>query len=146
MAALRMIAVALMAIVLVPSGAHLFALPAKIGMEREAYFIAQSVYSGWALFGIPIIGAIVATGGLALAERRRDPVAARWAGAAALLVLASLLVFFVWIFPANQETANWTRQPDGWEALRRRWEWGHAANALIVFGAFLATVMAVIRR
>ncbi len=146
MVALRLLTLAIMAIILVPSGAHLFALPAKIGMERAPYFIVQSIYSGWALFGIPIFGAIFANGALAVAERRRDRGAARWAGAAALLVAASLAVFFVWIFPANQETVNWTRQPEGWEALRRHWEWGHAVNALIVFAAFLATSMAVIRR
>ena len=146
MIVLRLLTITLMAIILIPSGAHLFALPAKIGLERDAYFIAQSIYSGWALFGIPIIGAIVANGSLAVAERRQNPTAARWAGASALLVLSSLLVFFIWVFPANQETANWTQKPEGWEALRRQWEWGHATNALIVFSAFVATSMAVIRR
>lgn len=146
MAALRLFTITVMAIILIPSGAHLFALPAKIGLERDAYFVTQGIYSGWALFGGPIIAAILANGSLALAERRRDPTAALWAGAAALLVLSSLLVFFVWVFPANQETADWTRKPESWEVLRRHWEWGHAASALIVFGAFLATAMAVIRR
>ena len=95
MAALRLFTIATMAIVLIPSGAHLFELPAKIGMERASYFTVQSIYSGWALFGIPIIAAILANGGLAMVERRRDPAAARWAGAAAALVLASLVVFFL---------------------------------------------------
>ncbi|MBP2294445.1 anthrone oxygenase family protein [Azospirillum rugosum] len=146
MTMLRLFTIAVMAIILVPSGAHLFELPAKIGMEREPYFVVQGVYAGWALFGVPIIVAVFANGALAVLERRRDRAAARWAGVAALLVLLSLVVFFAWIFPANQETANWTRQPENWEALRRRWEWAHAANALIVFGAFLATCMAVVRR
>jgi len=146
MVVLRLLSLVLMAIILVPSGAHLFELPAKIALDRDDYFIVQGIYAGWAFFGIPIIAAAVANAALALAERRRDPGAARWAGAAALLVLASLAVFFLWVFPANQDTANWTRPPEGWEALRRHWEWGHAANALIVFAAFLATAAAVIRR
>ena len=146
MAALRLFTMAVMAIILIPSGAHLCELPAKIAMERAAYFTVQGIYAGWALFGIPIIVAILANGSLAMVERRRNPAAARWAGAAAALVLVSLAVFLLWIFPASQETANWTRQPEGWEVLRRHWEWGHAANALIVFGAFLATCMAVVRR
>ena len=33
--------------------------------------------------------------------------------------------------------------PDDWEALRRRWELGHAANALVVFAALLATGRAI---
>ncbi|MCW2243693.1 DUF1772 domain-containing protein [Azospirillum canadense] len=146
MTMLRLFTIAFMAIILVPSGAHLSELPAKIGMERDAYFVVQGIYAGWALFGIPIIVAFFANGALAALERRRDRAAARWAGISALLVLLSLAVFFVWIFPANQETANWTRSPENWNALRRQWEWAHAANALIVFGAFLATCMAVVRR
>ena len=146
MAALRLSTIATRPIVLISSGGHLFEWPAKIGMERASYFTVQSIYSGWALFGIPIIAAIIANGGLVIVERRRDPAAARWAGASAALVLVSLIVFFIWIFPANQETANWTQQPEGWEALRRQWEWGHAANALIVFSAILATSMTAVRR
>lgn len=146
MTALRLFTIAVMAVILIPSGAHLFELPAKIGMGREAYFTAQGIYAGWALFGVPIVAAFFANGALAVLERRRDPAAARWAGVSALLVLVSLAVFYVWIFPANQETANWVRQTENWEALRHQWEWAHAANALVVFGAFLATCRAVVRR
>lgn len=146
MVALRLCTLALMAIILIPSGAHLFELPGKIGLERDAYFTVQGIYAGWALFGVPLFAAVGANAALAFAERRRDPAAARRAAAAAVLVLASLIVFFVWIFPANQATANWTQRPEAWEALRRQWEWAHAANALVVFAAFLATAAAVIRR
>lgn len=146
MVALRVFTLSVMALILIPSGAHLFALPAKMGMDRDAYFTVQGIYAGWALFGVPIVVAILANAGLAVVERRRDPAAARWAGVSAVLILLSLAVFFVWIFPANQATANWTHPPNGWETLRRQWEWGHAANALVVFAAFLATCQAVIRR
>jgi hypothetical protein len=37
---------------LVPVGAHLFELPNKIGLSEEHYFLVQSIYRGWALFGI----------------------------------------------------------------------------------------------
>jgi hypothetical protein len=143
---LRILALTLTAIVLVPSAAHLFELPGKIGLDRDAYFIVQGIYAGWALFGIPMVAAVLANGALALALRRRDPAAARWALASAALIAASLVIFFTWTFPANQSTANWTQKPDNWEILRQQWEYSHAANALVTLAAFLASAMAAVRR
>jgi hypothetical protein len=31
---------------LVPSGAHLFALPNKIGLAQDQYFVVQNIYRG----------------------------------------------------------------------------------------------------
>jgi hypothetical protein len=141
---LRVLTLGLTAIILVPSGAHLFELPGKIGLSREAYFAVQGIYAGWALFGISIVAAILANGALCVTLRRREPEAARWALGSAGLITISLVVFFVWILPANQATANWTTIPDNWDVLRQHWEYAHAANALIVFAAFLATAMATV--
>jgi predicted acyltransferase len=143
MAFLRLAALALTALVLVPSGAHLFELPGKIGLPRDAYFTVQGIYAGWAWFVVPIVAAVLADGALFAAERRRDPAAARAALLSAVLIVVGLVVFFTWVFPANQATANWTTAPDDWQALRRRWELGHAANAFILFAALLATGRAI---
>jgi hypothetical protein len=40
--------------------AHLFALPNKIGLSRQEYLVAQSIYRGWSLFGIVIFAGIAA--------------------------------------------------------------------------------------
>lgn len=146
MTVLRILALTLTAIILVPSAAHLIELPGKIGLDREAYFIVQGIYAGWALFGVPIFAAILANGALAIALRRREPAAAIWALASAVLIAASLAIFFIWTFPANQATANWSHKPEHWEILRREWEYSHAANSVVVFAAFLATALAVVRR
>ncbi len=140
---LKQLALALTALSLVPSGAHLFELPAKMALSRNAYFLVQGIYAGWAWFAVPIIGAILANGGLFASQRRHDPESARWALASAVLIAMSLIIFFIWVFPANQATTNWTHIPGDWERLRRDWEYGHAANALIVFAALLATGRAV---
>ena len=58
----------LTALTLVPSGAHLAALPNKMAMAQAAYFVAQQIYAGWALFGIILSGALVAN----LAHARLD--------------------------------------------------------------------------
>jgi hypothetical protein len=143
---LRILTLALTALILVPSGAHLFELPGKIGLGQDAYFTVQGIYAGWSMFAVPIFAAILCNLALFVAERRRAPGAARWALVSAALIALSLGVFFAWVFPGNQATANWTMQPEGWEALRSRWEYGHAANAVVVFGAFLATCVTVVRR
>jgi len=53
-------------------------------------------------------------------------------------IVAALIVFFIWVFPGNQATQNWTVAPDNWQALRTRWEYGHAANSLIIFASLCA--------
>lgn len=45
----------LTALALVPSGAHVAALPNKMAMAQAAYFVAQQIYAGWALFGIVLL-------------------------------------------------------------------------------------------
>ena len=143
---LRLLAVGLMALILIPSGAHLFELPQKITLDRESYFIVQGIYAGWALFGAPIIAAILVNVWLYFAERRRHSATAHWALIAAALTAISLGVFFMWILPGNQATANWTTQPENWESLRRNWEYGHVANAIIVAFGLMATALAIVKR
>ena len=142
---LRFLAVVLTALALVPAGAHLFELPNKIGLPRDAYFAAQGLYRGWALFGLVWAGALAANLGLAAVLRRRlRGAAARFALAAGLLVVLAFAVFFAWTLPANLATESWTRMPPDWEALRRRWEYSHAANAGLLFVALCSVVLSVV--
>ena len=64
----------------------------------------------------------------------------RLAAIATLLLAANLTIFFIWTFPANQATGNWTVMPADWEALRNQWEYSHAVNALLTFLALSATL------
>jgi hypothetical protein len=57
---IQFLAIILTALALVPSGAHLAALPNKIAMAQAAYFVSQQIYAGWALFDIVLFGALVA--------------------------------------------------------------------------------------
>ena len=56
----QFLAIMLTALALVPSVAHLAALPNKMAMVQDAYFVAQQIYAGWALFGIVLFGALLA--------------------------------------------------------------------------------------
>jgi hypothetical protein len=68
---LQFVAMVLTALALVPGGAHLFALPNKIGLSESDYFITQSVYRSWALLGIVLIGAAIANVALAYTRTAR---------------------------------------------------------------------------
>ena len=61
------------ALALVPYGAHLFALPNKIGMTQEHYFIAQDAYRGWALLGLILFPAMLINIVLAILLRGQRP-------------------------------------------------------------------------
>lgn len=141
--AVQFLALALTALALVPAGAHLFALPNKIGLAQEQYFIVQNIYRGWALFGIVWIGALLANFALAvmLRGRGRPFVLALIAG---LCVAAMFAIFFAWTYPANQATDNWTTIPANWEQLRREWEYSHVVNALVTFAAFCSVALSVL--
>jgi hypothetical protein len=118
MKALEIIAVVLVALCLVPTGAHLLEMPGKMAMGKEAYFANQLIYNGWALFGIVEAAAIVATGVLAW-RLRGQTMAMGFAAASAGLIVASLVAFFSLTYPGNVATSNWTVAPDNWETLRQ---------------------------
>lgn len=140
---LAFLAPVLTALALVPGGAHLFALPNKIGLDQQAYFTMQQAYRGWALFGIALFAALAANLLLALRVRGRPGFGA--ALAAFALIAATLVVFFVWTYPANQATQNWTVAPVDWQELRTQWEYSHAVNAALTFLALCASVAAGLR-
>ena len=116
MRALKFLAIVLTALALVPGGAHFFSLPNKITLSESNYFVVQNIYRGWALFGIVLFGALV----------------------------ANLVIFFAFTFPANQATNNWTEVPADWQQLRWQWEVSHAVNAVIAFVGFCSLAMSLL--
>lgn len=136
-------AIVLTAVALVPAGAHLAELPGKIGMDRETYFAVQSIYRGWAFFGVALFGSLLANIMAAILTRDRWPTCVA-SLAAAILMAANLAIFFTWTFPTNQATQNWTVAPDNWRELRAQWEYSHAVNAVLTFFALCSATAAVL--
>ena len=136
MRVLVLISLWLGALLLIPSGAHVLEMPHKLGMDRAAYFSAQQMYLGWALFGLPIVLKIILDAALAFVWRRTSRLAACGALISAALIGCGLIVFFVWVQPANVATSNWATQPSDWVALRQNWEYGHLAIAVLTALSF----------
>lgn len=112
-------------------------------LSPEEYIVAQRAYDAWALFGIAIFGALISTLWHAYVMRGN--------GAAVLLSLASFLllcgtqiVFWIYTYPTNVATRNWTSMPDQFEAVRRQWEYSHAVSTVLAFAALVAIILAVL--
>ena len=137
----QFVAVMFTVLALVPGGAHLLELPHEMALDRDAYLLVQGIYRGWALAGVVLFGALLSTFCLAIVSRSQalPMVLASFAFA---LVLTTLLTFFVWVYPANQATAQWTVATADFERLRTQWEYTHAANAVLTLLAVAATFAA----
>jgi hypothetical protein len=143
MKCLQFLALVLTALALVPTGAHLLELPNKIELSEGDYFAVQSIYRGWAMLGIVIIGAVLANLVLAIFLRGQG-LAFACAVIAFLCVAVTLVIFFAFAFPANQATSNWTEVPANWQHVRWKWEASHAANGALTFIGFCALAMSVL--
>ena len=140
---LQLVAILFTAVAMAGGWAHLLELPNKMRLTRDDYLTVQQIYRGWELLGIAVVGALISTAVLTVLQRGTGA-SFYFALAATLCIALSLLVFFSVTFPANKATQNWTVLPEGWEALRRRWEYSHATGALLYFVALAALALSVI--
>lgn len=136
-----LLALVLTAVALVPTAAHVLELPNKLPLERDAYLMVQQVYRGWSRLGLVVIAALAATLWLAIVADEESEIPATLAF---LAILMTQVVFWLFTFPVNQRTRNWTEAPENWEQLRDRWEISHAASALLNFFAFVCVAVAIL--
>ena len=124
--------------------AHLFELPNKINLSREDYLTVQQIYRGWALLGIAVVGAFISALVQAFMVRKQRHVLV-WTLVALACIVGTQAVFWIFTYPANQQTHNWTALPPNWQELRQQWEYSHAAGAglnLLALGALIQSILA----
>jgi hypothetical protein len=139
--------VALMATALALGGAlaHALELPNKIGLSQPEYFTAQKLYRGWNQLAYLL--AVELTGILAVIHLYRSQRRVREPALAALgFLLSAQGVFWLFTFPANRATGNWTLPPSNWETLRIQWEYSHLAGAAFQLMVMACLILAVLRR
>jgi hypothetical protein len=139
------LSIAFVALSLGPALAHLLELPNKIGLGRDDYFTVQQIYRGWALLGLVIFGGIVSTAALAWMSRGQAP-ALHWVLTGLLCLLLAQAVFWIFTYPTNVATNNWTSVPENWQSLRVRWEYSHAVGAILTLAAMAALILALTAR
>lgn len=138
----RVVAIASVALYLVPTGAHLFELPHTMALSPADYMVAQQVYRGWSLFGIVAFVALLAT--LLHALMRRGQRAVRVLSLVAFLCcIGTQAIFWIFTYPMNVATNNWTSVPPHFDAARRQWEYSHAASAVLTFLSLIAIASAI---
>jgi hypothetical protein len=140
---LQLLTVMAVALVFVPAGAHLFSMVSKLQLAPDQYMAAQRAYDGWAWFGAPIAAALLLSLWHTCAVRV-DRVALALSLVAFLCLVAMQIVFWVYTYPMNAVSQNWTRLPADFEAVRQQWEYSHAAGAILGFLALAAVVLSAL--
>ena len=125
--------------------AHLLALPNKIKLTRDDYLTVQQIYRGWALLGIVLFSALLSTLVLTIMVRKETTIF-MLSLVALVCIVATLAVFFMFTYPANQQTNNWTFLPENWIGLRNQWEYSHATNAILYLIALIMLILSVLIR
>jgi hypothetical protein len=131
------VALTLVALGLIPGGAHLLELPVKINYAPVLYAdVTSTLYRWFGLVGGVIqVGALLITCTVAYTRRKSSQAPLLWASAVALLV--SIALWAALVQPVNASWATVIGGPDyvaTYEQLRTRWEFGHVA----AFCAWLA--------
>ena len=105
----------------------------------------QKAYRGWWQLGYVL--AIQLASMVAVIVMSRQQPRVFWPALFAVLCLAAAqIVFWTYTFPANVATENWVKVPANWEALRRQWEYSHAAGAVCQMLAMSSLIIAVLTR
>lgn len=148
---LRFVALVLCALTMALTFCHLMEMPARMGWGSDLW-VGTTVRGGqFMMFGTVgaalEVGAVLATLLLAWRLRHERGAASRLSLAAFLLFALSLAVWWWRVFPANEMLATWLEGPvpDDWQEWRARWEYGHAASAILQIAGFLALAWSLIR-
>ena len=140
---LQFVAILCTAVAMAGGWAHLLELPNKMALSRDDYLTVQQIYRGWERLGFAVVGALVSTASLTVLQHSKGA-AFYFTLAATLCIALSLALFFLVTFPVNKATQNWTVLPEGWEALRRQWEYSHATGAVLYFVALASLAFSLI--
>src|SRR5262245_32780305 len=128
---------------------HLMQLPSRMGWDQYLWVgstVQGGLYAAFGTVGALIdVATVIALALLAYFVREYGRPGFRLALSAALLFALALLLWWVLVYPVNVELAKWVDGPvpADWTAYRSRWEWGHAAIALIELAGFAALIGAV---
>lgn len=96
--------------------------------------------------GVAEILGLASTGALAWWVQERRPSAFPLTAAAAGFLAAAHGIFWTAVHPANTTMGSWPLDaiPDDWRRWRDRWEYSHAARAVLVTGALSALFLSVL--
>lgn len=127
-------------LILAPGMAHLLEMPHKMELSIDDYKVVQTIYRGWSLLGIIQSGAVISTL-ILLFYVRQSTTVFRLTLIAFLCLALTLVIFFIYTYPVNAVTHNWTKLPQNWMDLRLQWEYAHATSAVLELVAFILLII-----
>jgi len=145
----RFITITLTALLMGATFCHVLASPAKMRYPAELYLtLHRTLYM---TFGPPNIGAFIEIGAILAAlalvflTRKRRP-AFRLTLAGAAFLVAGLVVYFVFVEPANvaMKAMSLNAPPADWTRWRDQWEYGHIARFIFHLLGFSALALSII--
>lgn len=143
----RLVTILFIALSLTPALGHLLELPAKMTYDAALWLtVSQTLYGAFGTIGgFFEVGAVVTAVVLTILVRHRHP-AFGWTLLGALCVAAAHAAFWIWLAPVNATVAGLTLEtlPTDWMDLRNRWEYTHAARAVLQFIALAALTFSVL--
>lgn len=137
----------LSAITLALTFCHLLEMPRKMQYGEALYMAVQhSLYLHFAWVGaFAEVGAVVSLVVLSFLVRKQSAIFYLTL-VATICIAAGLAIWFAFVSPANAQMAQWHSipLPANWTDVRRQWELGHAASAILDLIGFGALVFSVI--
>jgi hypothetical protein len=125
--------------------AHALELPNKINLSEHEYFIVQKAYRGWNRLAFLLLVELGSMCAIAVLSRH-DPRILWPTVVAVACLLCAQAAFWIYTYPANTATHNWTTVVPDWQARRRQWEYSHAVGALFQVLAMSALTIAELSR
>jgi hypothetical protein len=145
----RFITIILTAMTMALAFCHLMEMPARMTWDAELWMRVTAIGGLYRMFGsvgaFLEVGAVVAVILLSFLVRGRQR-AFGWTLAGAACLVVSHLIWWLLVFPANNEFARWTLTsiPADWEKWRAQWEYTHAARAVLQLLGLGALVLSVL--
>jgi uncharacterized membrane protein len=107
---LRFCSIFFTALSLAPALTHALELVNKMKLSRDDYLTVQQIYRGWALLGIVVFLSLLSVLGLTVMSYRQGQ--GFILQLIAFIAIASTqVIFWLFTYPVNRVTKNWTTLP-----------------------------------
>lgn len=130
------------AICCVPPAVSLFDLPSKLSLSTTHYMTVQRTNSGVSFFGAAVTGALVLTIAHTI-TLRGDSIAFLLSAAACTCLAGTELIFWLFTYPINVATKQWTVTPNKFETARKQWEYARAISAILTLLALVTVLLSI---
>jgi hypothetical protein len=143
----RFVTLMLTALLMSLAFAHVWQLPPRMDYSGPFWFQTLSMYREFGPGGPgPVVEVAALLSVVALAFWLRGRPVFSPTAVAALCLITSFGLWWLFIYPVNVAMQHWTATslPADWEVFRRRWEYAHVVRAGLIALAFAALLASLL--